>query len=212
MEKADLTNTLQTLENLRQADGKVYSECDGQITECTISTGSITSTEPVILLSDFGQSFQFEGTFDDAGEQSLEANTEGTLQMQQETSILEHVKISSISQEENGTCRITADLGSYDISQPQEAILDITKESKRYPCCIPLSALYSRKSGDFVIRIQEKSTILGIQATAEYVPVTLLEKNEQYAAVEGNLSSSDLIVVNASKTIKEGDRIRVIED
>ena len=125
--------------------------------------------------------------------------------------MLEHVKITSISREEE-KFRITADLDSYEISTAQEAVFDVERESRTYPCCIPLSSLYSRTSGDFVIKIQETSTILGRQATAEYVPVTCLEKNGQYAAVEGNLSSQDFIIVDASKTIKEGDRIRIAEE
>lgn len=212
IEKANLSRTLEALKELSQAEGNVYSEYDGQVLECPISTGSMTSQEPVMILADFAQSFQFEGTFTPMEGQSMEAGTEGTLKMQKEPGLLEHIKISSVSQKENEAFHITADLDSYEISKAQEAVLDITRESKIYPCCIPLSALYSRESGDFVIRIQEKSTILGIQTTAEYVPVTVLEKNDQYAAVEGNLSSSDFIIVNASKTIKDGDRIRVLED
>lgn len=212
IEKANLSRTLEALKELSQAEGNVHSEYDGQVLECPISTGSMTSQEPVMILADFAQSFQFEGAFTPMEGQSMEAGTEGTLKMQEEPGLLEHIKISSVSQKENETFHITADLDSYEISKAQEAVLDITRESKIYPCCIPLSALYSRESGDFVIRIQEKSTILGIQTTAEYVPVTVLEKNDQYAAVEGNLSSSDFIIVNASKTIKDGDRIRVLED
>ncbi len=212
IEKANLSRTLEALKELSQAEGNVYSEYDGQVLECPISTGSMTSQEPVMILADFAQSFQFEGTFTPMEGQSMEAGTEGTLKMQEEPGLLEHIKISSVSQKENEAFHITANLDSYEISKTQEAVLDITRESKIYPCCIPLSALYSRESGDFVIRIQEKSTILGIQTTAEYVPVTVLEKNDQYAAVEGNLSSLDFIIVNASKTIKDGDRIRVLED
>lgn len=212
IEKENLARTLEELKKLSQTQGNVYSEYDGQILECSISTGNITSSEPVIILGDFSQPFQFEGILTDTGELPIEAGTEGVLNMQRDTAILQHVKISSVSQEEHETFRIIADLDSYEISKAQEAVLDVTKESKRYPCCIPLSALYSGQSGDFVIRVQEKSTILGKQATAEYVPVTPLEKNSQYAAVEGNLSSQDFIIVNASKTIKEGDRIRVTEE
>ena len=106
---------------------------------------------------------------------------------------------------------MTAALDAYEVSKPGDAVLDITQESRRYPCCIPLSALYSGETGDFVIRVTEKPTILGLQATAEYVPVTVLEKNGMYAAVEGSLSPTDHIIVTTSKTIKEGDRIRVTE-
>lgn len=212
MEKADLAHTLEELQKLSQAGGSIYSEYDGQVLECSISTGSLVSSDPVIILGDFSQPFQFEGVVSDAGEQlPIETGTEGALKMQKDAAMLEHVKITSISREEE-KFRITADLDSYEISTAQEAVFHVERESRTYPCCIPLSSLYSRTSGDFVIKIQETSTILGRQATAEYVPVTCLEKNGQYAAVEGNLSSQDFIIVDASKTIKEGDRIRIAEE
>ena len=132
--------------------------------------------------------------------------------MQNDSTPEKTVKITNVSKDENNSCRITADLNDQEFSRPGEAVLDLTSESKIWPCCIPLSALHSGESGDFVIRVTESPTILGLCSTAEYVPVTILEKNSQYAAVEGSLSPTDQIIVNASKAVKEGDRIRIIED
>ena len=75
----------------------------------------------------------------------------------------------------------------------------------------PLSALYRGSSGYYVIEIKEEETVLGAQLIAEYVPVTLIENNEEYAAVEGEISEHSKMVVRASKTIKEGDRVRIME-
>ena len=231
-DQENLIHTLQELKELREAEGKVYSEYDGQILECSISTGSITSPEPVIILGDFSQSFRFEGILDETvpeedmsygsswarrpadstGMICLEENIEGILRMQNDSTPEKTVKITNVSKDENNSCRITADLNDQEFSRPGEAVLDLTSESKIWPCCIPLSALHSGESGDFVIRVTESPTILGLCSTAEYVPVTILEKNSQYAAVEGSLSPTDQIIVNASKAVKEGDRIRIIED
>lgn len=231
-DQENLIHTLQELKELREAEGKVYSEYDGQILECSISTGSITSPEPVIILGDFSQSFRFEGILDETvpeedmsygsgsvrrpagstGMICLEENMEGILRMQNDSTPEKTVKITNVSKDENNSCRITADLNDQEFSRPGEAVLDLTSESRIWPCCIPLSALHSGESGDFVIRVTESPTILGLCSTAEYVPVTILEKNSQYAAVEGSLSPTDQIIVNASKAVKEGDRIRIIED
>lgn len=232
--QADLENqnrTLQELKELSQAEGSVYAQYDGQILECSISTGSITSPEPAIILGDFSQSFRFEGTLNEAvseedmsyqnsssesslndtGIPLLEENMEGILRMQDGGIPEKSVKITGVSQEEGGACRITADLDGQEISRSGEAVLDLTGESRIWPCCVPLSALHSRESGDFVIKVTESPTILGLCSTAEYVPVTVLEKNSEYAAVEG-LSPTDQIIATASKNVKEGDRIRIIED
>lgn len=216
IEQASLNLTLQELKELRKAGGKVYAESSGQVLECPISTGSFTSLEPAIILADFSHPFQFEGALAEASlfgtETAIEEGMEGSLKAGEGKISLEHVKISRISQGEAGTCQVSADLAPHGTLQPGEAVLSLETESQDYPCCIPLSALYSRESGDFVIRVQESPSILGIQPIAEYVPVEVLEKNSQYAAVEGALSPSDCIIVTASKAIKEGDRIRITKD
>lgn len=217
IEQASLNLTLQELKELRKAGGKVYAESSGQVLECPISTGSFTSLEPAIILADFSHPFQFEGALAEASlfgteTPAIEEGMEGSLKAGEGEISLEHVKISRISQGEAGTCQVSADLAPHGTLQPGEAVLSLETESQDYPCCIPLSALYSRESGDFVIRVQESPSILGIQPIAEYVPVEVLEKNSQYAAVEGALSPSDCIIVSASKAIKEGDRIRITKD
>lgn len=215
--QTELNQALQELEELCKAGGKVYSNYDGQVIECSISTGSLTSLEPAMVLSDFHHPFQFEGTLEEAalletGAAAIEEGMEGTLQPEGGNAPLGRVRVASVSQGEDGQYRITAGLTSDGASKPEAASLTLEKESKRYPCCVPLSALCSKESGDFVLRVQETPTILGVQATAEYVPVDILEQNSQYAAVEGALSTSDRIIVTASKTVKEGERIRIIED
>lgn len=211
-ERENSARTLQELKALRQAGGKVYAEYNGQVLECGISIGNVTSGEPTFLLADFSQPLQFEGTLEGASELPIAEGATGALRIDGQTEVLENVEITSISQESDGLCQVTAALGPYEVSKPGNAVLDVSWESKRYPCCLPISALYSGETGDFVIRVAEKPTVLGLQATAEYVPVTVLETNGTYAAVEGSLSADDCIVVNASKTIKEGDRIRISEN
>ena len=211
LDQSNAARTLQELKALSKAGGNVYSKYNGQVLSCNISIGSATSGEPAVLLADFSQPLQFEGILEGSGEFPIEEGATGTLTAAGHASVLEGVAVTGISQEPDGTCQVTAALDAYGDITPGAAILDVTKKSQRYPCCIPLSALYSGEHGDFAIKVTEKPTILGLQATAEYVPITILEKNSAYAAVEGNLSSSDRIITNASKTIKEGERIRITE-
>lgn len=212
IEKKNLEYSLQELYELRQVEGKIYSEFDGRISECGISVGSITTSEPVFLLEDFSSSFQFEGSIEEPIDFNIEEGMECIIEMKSKNILLERVKISKVIEEEQGTYQIKADIDSDVHPKVGKAILKFTKKSKNYANCVPLSALYHQATGYYVIRIKEDITILGVQAVAEYVPVTLLEKNNEYAAVDGMLLSSDEIVVNASKEIKEGERVRILEE
>lgn len=212
LEKESLEDSLQQLNDLREENGNVYSEFEGRILECSISTGSITTLEPVIILEDFSQPFQFEGFIGEKANPFVEEGTECTLEMMQGDVSLDGVKISEVAEGEDGMYRVTAKVDSDSIDQTGSAVLSFTESSKRYPKCVPLSALYSGNSGYYVIEIKEDETVLGAQLIAEYVPVALIENNDEYAAVEGEISEYSKIVVRASKTIKEGDRVRIMEE
>ena len=60
--------------------------------------------------------------------------------------------------------------------------------------------------------VKEEKTVLGIKPVAQYVPVTLIEHNDEYAAVEGNISEDDKMIVDTNKEIKEGKRVRIVEE
>lgn len=212
MEKESLEDSLQQLNDLHEKNGNVYSEFEGRILECSISTGGITTLEPVIILEDFSQPFQFEGFIGEKDSPFVKEGTECTLEMMQGDVLLDGVKISKVAEGEDGMYKITAKVDSDSIDQTGGAVLSFTESSKRYPKCIPLSSLYSGNSGYYVIEIKEDETVLGAQLIAEYVPVTLIENNDEYAAVEGEISEYSKIVVRASKTIKEGDRVRIVEE
>lgn len=212
MEKESLEDSLQQLNDLREENGKVYSGFEGCILECSISTGSITTLEPAIILEDFSQPFQFEGFIGEKDSPFVEEGTECTLEMMQGDVLLDGVKISEVAEGEDGMYRVSAKVDSDSVYQTGSAVLSFTESSRRYPKCIPLSALYSGKSGYYVIEIKEDETVLGAQLIAEYVPVTLIENNDEYAAVEGEISEYSKLVVRASKTIKEGDRVRIMEE
>lgn len=211
MEKKELEESLEELKELHQAGGNVYCEFDGQVLDCSIATGSITSMEPVMILEDFSQSFEFEGMIETSVDPEVGEGTECTIEIKPEHKVLEGMRIEKVEAKDVGKYQVTVPLGPDAGTYPGDALLSCTKESRLYDNCVPVSALYSGETGDFVIQVKEEVTILGMQAVAEYVPVTIIEKNNLYAAVKENLSKTDSIIINASKPIKEGDRVRIIE-
>ena len=53
--------------------------------------------------------------------------------------------------------------------------------------------------------------MLGRVQTARRVPVTVLEKDAQKAAVTSTLQGTDQIIVSSEKYVEEGDRVRIKE-
>ena len=89
--------------------------------------------------------------------------------------------------------------------------LEYTKKSQAYPLTVPLSALHlDEKNQSYVLAAEEYASIMGDGMRARKVPVTVLEKNEAYAALaQGTLESSQEIIVSSNKTIEDGSLIRV---
>ena len=107
MEKEELEDLLQQLNDLREENGKVYSEFEGRILECSISTGSITTLEPVIIFEDFSQPFQFEGFIGEKDSSFVEEGTVCRLEVMQRDVVLDGVKIRDVAEwEEIGRAHV----------------------------------------------------------------------------------------------------------
>lgn len=212
MEREDLEKSLQELYALNSKKGQIYAEVDGRVIECTVSVGSIATPEPAMILEDFSQPFWFEGILEGEDYLFAEEGTECSLHRPDGVAVTEGVSVSKVTDGEDGGRWITAKITSASVTKTGSAVLNFTQTSQRYEQCIPLNAIYSGSSGYYVIEILEEETILGLQSVAKHVPVTLLEENGEFAAVRGNVSGQDKIVIHASKEIREGERVRIIEE
>ncbi len=77
---------------------------------------------------------------------------------------------------------------------------------------VPVDALRQDGSGAaYVLTVGEEETILGPQAVAERVDVTLLLRDARFAAVSGSLSAGDRIIAFSERRIEEGERVEVVD-
>lgn len=99
LEKEKLSRSIIGLEELKQADGKICAEADGEIAECALSVGAMTTSEPALLLEDFSQPLQFEGMLTQPEGAPIEEGTECTLQIEGEPGSIEGVPITKVIEE-----------------------------------------------------------------------------------------------------------------
>lgn len=212
MDREDLQRLLEKLYALKDERGQIYAEIDGRVSDCSVSVGSIVTPEPAMVLEDFSQPFWFEGLLEEEDYLFAEEGTECSLELPDGVTVTEGVAIRKVTDGEDGGRRVTAKISSASVTRTGNAVLRFSQTSQKYKQCIPLSAIYSGRSGHYVIEILEEQTILGLRSVARHVPVTLLEENGEYAAVKGNVSGHDKIVIHAGKEIREGERVRIIEE
>lgn len=120
-------------------------------------------------------------------------------------------QIKAIDKEEKDgvyACEVSLPENDYAIGGP--ATFKWSKDSTQYDMCIPINAL--REDGyrqTYVLVLREKESILGNEWQATRLDVTVLDKDNKTAAVEGGISYEDQIIVGGNKEIAANDRVRV---
>lgn len=87
--------------------------------------------------------------------------------------------------------------------------MTVQRDSKQYETCIPVQALYESTQGTYIYILKEKESVLGTELTTVKMDVTILDKNETYAAVDETALLGQQIVVSSDRNIDEGSRVRM---
>lgn len=227
LEKQEIEEELESLRKIKQAEGKVISEMNGEIQQVNIRIGGIVGTDVAVLLEDFNKPFQFEGTADEQTAAYVNEGDYCSIQLKDQNVFLENQEIDRVTELktevpdetkllEGGTgnkiYQIRVKINSDQVKQSGRAELELTTESNVYQYCIPITALYGSESEQYILVAKEEGTTLGMQIVVEEVPVKVLEKNDTYAAVEGNFEQNSKIILRAGKSISNGDRVKVVKD
>mgnify|MGYP000402875875 CR=1 FL=1 len=70
---------------------------------------------------------------------------------------------------------------------------------------------FSFKRSQYFIYVMEKEdAVMGTELTAKEVPVTVLDMNEKYVAVDEMISGD--VIVSSDKDITDGSRVRLEEE
>lgn len=208
--------TLAKLEKLKAADGKVMAPADGVITKISIMTGEKTTDTTAILMADLSKGLCFEGEITKDQQQYIGTGDFVTLTGSTKKQRLEEIPVESVRADEANTelYHVTVQLPESVFQIGAAATLECAKKSEAYPLCVPLSALHlDEKNQTYVLVTGEYDSIMGTELRARKVAVTVLEKNESYAALaEGTLTASQKVIVSSDKAVDAGSRVRMAGD
>ena len=111
----------------------------------------------------------------------------------------------------SGCCRLTADIPGDLYPVGTKIPVTVDTRSDTFDCCLPLSSLHQKGSSLYFIYVmEEQDTVFGMELVAREVPVTVLDKNEQYVAVEEVISGE--VIVSSDKDIADGSRVKIEEE
>ena len=201
------------LQKVMDAGGKVTAPSDGLVTKVNVTTGEATTEDTAIRISDQSAGYKFTATLDKSDAKFLAKDDKVTLDLGNGTSV-EGLKIQSIdvSQEDKNSYELTVSIPAKVKKIGTIATLKVEKASKKYDTCVPLTVLHSDGDKYYVYVINEKDTILGTETAVDKVQVEILDKNNEQAAIDGTFSWDQKFVLTSSKTLRDGDRVRLLEE
>ena len=90
----------------------------------------------------------------------------------------------------------------------QAVDITATQSTDTYNMRVPIGAISERAGQTGVYRIRTGESVLGEMEYAEFVNVTIIETDAQYAAIDAALLDKDQVIVSSNKSFSEGDRVR----
>ena len=200
------------LQKVMEVNGKITAPSDGLITKVNVTTGETTTEDTAIRISDQSAGYKFTATLDKASAKYLSKDDKVTLDLGNGTTV-EGLTVQSIdvSAEDKNSYELTVSIPAKVKKLGSIATLKVEKASKKYDTCVPLGALHSDGDKYYVYVINEKDTILGTETAVDKVQVDILDKNNEQAAIEGSFSWGQQFVLTSSKTLRNGDRVRLVE-
>ena len=208
---------IEKLEKIQKNECKVQATVDGCVDKICQEVGQKTTGDAILLytasdakklaLCDFTE--EQENLFRVGCKGTLEGKTEKGENIQ-----IDNCEILSVEKKQDETSyQAQIDLEEGNFAENSAVTFSLNSESPYYEACLPLSALHvDAKNNDYVLVLSEKDTILGAQYVLKSVPITVLEKNTTSMAVQnGDVLPGDQVVVDASKLVEAGSKVRLQE-
>ena len=210
LEIQDQEKKLSKLEELKASDGLFRAERTGTV-EKLPEIG--TSENTAVLLSDTEGGYEVIVTVDEEEAKSLtvgmDAEVEDSSSSLYGGTVYSGIvkEISAPDADKNAEVKIT--LPEREWKQGTNLEVRMVKKTLKHPVCVPLSAVRSNSGGNFVYIIERRSSVLGAENVLIEIPVTLLLSGDSSAAIDGAISQGDTILLDSTKPVSAGDRVRL---
>ena len=193
------------------AGGRLTAPVDGTAASILSQPGRTQEGAQAAVLTRNDQGFAFRGKLDQKKAEDLAAEDQGklTFTLEGKAGSAEAIITSVGAADSQGQVTVTAQLPEGNYGSGGSAELEISKRSQQYDMVLPLSALRMGGGDAYVLVIQEKQSVMGVEQTVVKKTVTLQEQDSGNMAVEGALLESDQVVISSNKPVEEGDRVRL---
>ena len=193
---------LEQLKAVEAAGGRLTAPVDGTVASILSQPGRTQEGAQAAVLTRNDQGFAFRGKLDQKKAEDLAAGDQGklTFTLEGKAGSAEAIITSVGAADSQGQVTVTAQLPEGNYGSGGSAELEISKRSQQYDMVLPLSALRMEGGDAYVLVIQEKQSVMGVEQTVVKKTVTLQEQDSENMAVEGALlESGGLLLVQGGE-------------
>ena len=217
LQREQIDMKMEGLNLLASQEGKVLSDTEGAVSEILVHTGEATPATASILLSDLSSGIQTTVTLNADEAKHITEQSQATMRgtgSSGEEVVLTDVKIQSIKEkkdaENDSAFEVVLESAEPLFEEGANVSVEIKNPSKEYEICIPLEALHTDGVDKYAVYItEEQDTLIGKELTVRKVPVKILDKDAEFAAIENDtLSNQQKIIVSCEKAIEEGMTVK----
>lgn len=206
LELEEAQRLLDRLTALQQAGGCITAPAGGTLVRLDLTAGQPTVASAGQLAGQEG-GFVFQATV--GKEQAGQLKAGGLVNVQQDYAVGRGT-IQALSPQEDGTVQMTVRLAEDGASwQLGGAEASVTLSQQQYYTCLPSSAVRLGGAGQYVLVMEQRVTVLGIQNVLVEVPVSIERISGGTTAVSGALGPDSQVVASSSRPVSAGDRVRV---
>lgn len=206
---------LNKLERLLDAAGRITAPIEGTVTKVNILTGEKTPDGTALLLSDTASGSKLVVQVQKEQEKYVARGDAATVNQEGKEKKWKELTVDSVrvNEEDPDLLDVTVQLPKDSLESGMAAVLEVSRSSELFNCCIPIQALYEENGKNFVYVLEESESILGKEMTVRRVDVTVLDKNEMLAALQdGTISSEQKVIESSDKALAHGSRVRLAEE
>lgn len=211
-ELADAREELAAYQEIADQEGQILAPSTGIVTDIRVEVGGTVPVTASILLSDEEVPCQFRVTLTKEDVSYVNLNDDVKLELDGSRSM--DAVIDYLAENENmpGSFTAVVNLPEGTGVPGQSGILTRTDTGEKQYTCIPVGALYSTLEGrNYVYVVNEREGILGPEYYVEEITVSVNDKNDVWASVQGAFTEESRIVENSTAEIKKGDVVRLVD-
>lgn len=210
-EAAGIREKLSAYQAVLDSGGEIRSSMGGMVTDVYVQAGGRVPDTASFLIADEEAPCQFSVTLTKEEKTYVNRGDDVKLKLGERKEL--NAKVDYLAENENAPGSFTARLLlPEETGTPgQSGTMICAKAGEKQPCCIPLLALHEEQSKSYVYVVGEREGILGMEYYVEEVNVSVIDKNDKFAAVEGAVTEESRIIQSADKEIKRGDVIRLAQ-